>query len=619
MKSLLLGLVLTLLCSQSFGVVIFEYPPDPAGGMGMSSWFPPNGSDNDIWSYEKFVLPTSVPITEVRWRGGYQPAGYGQLTDFTVTFFASTAPNGFSPDCGLPGEFEVYLAKYQVGGLAGQTYAGSFGGVAMYDYQFTLPTPFQATAGVTYWIRVEGETAGQPFWGVAAGTGGNGAHVEFSTGTSVFLSWPHDLAISLYTTVGDPVYAVATSSSPTGAATTTGDGDYSQGTQATVEATPNANWAFVNWTENGAPVSTSPIYTFAVNANRDLVANFITAYTVTTTVRPPLGGSTTGAGTYTGGTEVTVSATVNPAYEFSDWSEFGLPVSTSPVYSFTVNGDRNLVANFNLSPGSVYFDLDNAPVDALLPIDLNVDGLGAHFWSTGVPDYVVLPADASGFTPPGFDGLCIFPDNDLAADLEIDFDQRLDYFGIMYAPNEIGCGDSAMMRVSAYLDGVFVGTNTTTAAAPGDWPSQVLSFSSVHPFNQVVIHYDSPPPTCQDWAPVFSVDNMVVTVAPPATPVGDPGPGLRLAPTVAPNPFTGRTTVSFSMVRAGSVTVTVHDLRGHLVRTLVDDSPLEQGPQGIHWDGRDGHGYRAASGVYLCRIQTDGQIQSVRMSLLRGN
>ncbi len=40
------------------------------------------------------------------------------------------------------------------------------------------------------------------------------------------------------------------------------------------EATPSANYTFVNWTENGVPVSASATYTFTVAGDRDLVANF---------------------------------------------------------------------------------------------------------------------------------------------------------------------------------------------------------------------------------------------------------------------------------------------------------------------------------------------------------
>ena len=51
-------------------------------------------------------------------------------------------------------------------------------------------------------------------------------------------------------------------------------GTFNYGTSCTVTATPNANYHFVNWTENGATVSTEASYTFTVTSGRDLVANF---------------------------------------------------------------------------------------------------------------------------------------------------------------------------------------------------------------------------------------------------------------------------------------------------------------------------------------------------------
>ena len=86
--------------------------------------------------------------------------------------------------------------------------------------------------------------------------------------------------------------------------------------------------------------------------------------------------------------------------------------------------------------------------------------------------------------------------------------------GAHTSPQELGCDDSARMKVTAYLNGAFVGTNLTTARYPGTWPSETLSFGSARGFNSVVIHYDARPTTCQDWGPIFMADNMAVTVAP---------------------------------------------------------------------------------------------------------
>jgi len=69
-------------------------------------------------------------------------------------------------------------------------------------------------------------------------------------------------------------YTLALRSSDTGCGTVSGAGTYSAGTSVTATARALTGCRFVNWTENGTPVSTSPNYTFALNKNRNLVANY---------------------------------------------------------------------------------------------------------------------------------------------------------------------------------------------------------------------------------------------------------------------------------------------------------------------------------------------------------
>jgi hypothetical protein len=71
------------------------------------------------------------------------------------------------------------------------------------------------------------------------------------------------------------------------------------------------------------------------------------AYTVSLTVGSAGGtGFVTGSGHYANGTPVSAIATPNQFFTFSNWSENGVIVSTSPTYNFTASGNRNLVANF---------------------------------------------------------------------------------------------------------------------------------------------------------------------------------------------------------------------------------------------------------------------------------
>ena len=69
-------------------------------------------------------------------------------------------------------------------------------------------------------------------------------------------------------------YTISVSANPASGGTVSGGGSYQSGTSATVNATANSDFSFVNWTENGSQVSTTTSYTFTVNDNRTLVANF---------------------------------------------------------------------------------------------------------------------------------------------------------------------------------------------------------------------------------------------------------------------------------------------------------------------------------------------------------
>ena len=148
---------------------------------------------------------------------------------------------------------------------------------------------------------------------------------------------------------GTQNFTVTVSANPTNGGSVTGGGTYQQGQSCTVSANANAGYNFVNWTENGNVVSTNASYTFTVNANRTLVANFeqqIQYYNIRVSANPLLAGTVTGSGTYQQGQSCTVTATANNGYIFTNWTENGNVVSTQANYTFTVNANRNLVANF---------------------------------------------------------------------------------------------------------------------------------------------------------------------------------------------------------------------------------------------------------------------------------
>src|SRR5262249_24446947 len=144
---------------------------------------------------------------------------------------------------------------------------------------------------------------------------------------------------------------VAVSASPTAGGTVSGGGTFPNGSSQTVTATAKSGFSFTNWTENGTVVSSSANYTFTLNGNRTLVANFIgTSASITVSASPISGGTVSGGGTFAIGGSRTVTATASAGFTFASWTENGTVVSSSASYTFTLNANRTLVANFNANP-----------------------------------------------------------------------------------------------------------------------------------------------------------------------------------------------------------------------------------------------------------------------------
>lgn len=81
-----------------------------------------------------------------------------------------------------------------------------------------------------------------------------------------------------------------------------------------------------------------------------------------------------------------------------------------------------------------------------------------------------------------------------------------------------------------------------------------------------------------------------------------------------PNPFNPQTTVRYTLPVAGTVSLQLFDVRGHLVRTLAD-GVRPAGPNEVRWDGCNHDGQAVASGTYFVRL-TAGELQQVKSLLL---
>ena len=83
-----------------------------------------------------------------------------------------------------------------------------------------------------------------------------------------------------------------------------------------------------------------------------------------------------------------------------------------------------------------------------------------------------------------------------------------------------------------------------------------------------------------------------------------------------PNPFNPTTTIRFDLKHNGRVRICIYDVTGRLVRVL-SDSYRTAGSHEAVWDGRNGHGRRVSTGVYLCTLEAGGVSSSRKLILLR--
>lgn len=84
-----------------------------------------------------------------------------------------------------------------------------------------------------------------------------------------------------------------------------------------------------------------------------------------------------------------------------------------------------------------------------------------------------------------------------------------------------------------------------------------------------------------------------------------------------PNPFGRTTTIAFDIPSGlyGSVSLSIYDISGRIVRILIDE-PLDTGSHNTIWDGRDEGGRKLDPGVYFYRIENPAFNRTRRMILL---
>jgi len=83
-----------------------------------------------------------------------------------------------------------------------------------------------------------------------------------------------------------------------------------------------------------------------------------------------------------------------------------------------------------------------------------------------------------------------------------------------------------------------------------------------------------------------------------------------------PNPFNPETFIEYDLPRTSTVELSVFNLEGKRVRTLVK-SAQTAGAHSVTWNGRNDNGQSVASGIYLYQFKAGNHVAVKKMMLLR--
>jgi hypothetical protein len=117
---------------------------------------------------------------------------------------------------------------------------------------------------------------------------------------------------------------------------------------------------------------------------------------------------------------------------------------------------------------------------------------------------------------------------------------------------------------------------------------------------------------------ITPTDTQVIKQLPTVTGLIEPHPLVQVFKLFQnfPNPFNPTTTISYQLPASNDVELTIYNLLGQQVRSLVK----ERKPAGfyeVEWDGRDETGKNASSGIYFYRLQAGKYVRTRRLLLIK--
>ncbi len=94
-------------------------------------------------------------------------------------------------------------------------------------------------------------------------------------------------------------------------------------------------------------------------------------------------------------------------------------------------------------------------------------------------------------------------------------------------------------------------------------------------------------------------------------------PSIPSILTCYPNPFRGITSIKFNQIENSLTTLSVYNIKGQLVRTLVSSQKYQIGEHSVSWDCKSVYGVKMTSGIYFIKIKSGASISTKKIVMLK--
>lgn len=231
-------------------------------------------------------------------------------------------------------------------------------------------------------------------------------------------------------------------------------------------------------------------------------------------------------------------------------------------------------------------------------------------------------------------------DEELAAmDLPLTYSDGVTLTGVTFANTRVADFDEKIVNIDNENNRVNIGLinmvyalkeqPTLKPAAGADNTVAVLQFTIDNPTLESfeIGHYKTEAPYHELMFVYNQYDNGIPMVRDLVPTLEDGVVSLKGGPQAAlpttyelsqnvPNPFNPTTDVRFALPKAAMVNLTIYNVLGQRVTTLVDDY-MNAGYQTVTWNGTDYSGREVSSGVYFYRLSTEQFTDTRKMLLLK--